>query len=75
MRYELRRNLRGSWFLLCMIIASQGQWVHQTTPLMPRASEQMAVGYFNDSIYLMFGLRFCSCPSCTDGVRSSDAFQ
>lgn len=40
--------------LICLIMLTSGQWTQHSEPLMPRASEQMAIGYYDQIIYLLY---------------------
>ena len=54
-----------SWAFVVVLAIVRGQWTQYLDPTMPRASEQMAVGYYNQSIYLMYGPAIRSPPILT----------
>lgn len=47
------------WFIV-LIAISDSQWILQSDHRMPKAADQMAVGYYNGTIYLMYVLQICT---------------
>ena len=36
--------------------ASMSQWISQSTPVLPRADQNMAIGYYNQTVFLLYAL-------------------
>ena len=40
--------------LVSFVTAVQGQWIEHTDPPLPRSNNEMAIAYYNQSIYLLY---------------------
>ena len=44
------------FFLFGLVMIVYGQWIQHNDPALPRGDEVMAIGYYDESIYLLYVL-------------------